>query len=257
MFCLQAGAQPRVLVFTLLGDEGLLCDFRAAFLDFWAVDAYAPSKAAFKPHRCGHWSRQHGITCAQSSQQAGGTWLWFLYCKSVNWDPGGSEVKGTQWDLCESKKRVQQAKVTDTSNFQRLLTGTLGWAEEEGGSSSWAAPTFRPKARKYTYAESKQDGGKREELFPSDTATFCWEAEPEGDWRKPKDSRKTSVVRESDTESAHSIRTVGPTPRLLPSKVRTMAGLCLLGGSQQLAETSQCCFCFVSLMAPRSIQDSL
>lgn len=129
LFCLQAGAQPRVLVFTLLGDEGLLCDFRAAFLDFWAVDAYAPSKAAFKPHRCGHWSRQHGITCAQSSQQAGGTWLRFLYCKSVNWDPGGSEVKGTQRDLCESKKRVQQAKVPER---HQQLSAVTHWYPRAG-----------------------------------------------------------------------------------------------------------------------------
>lgn len=46
LFCLQAGAQPGVPVFTLLEDEGLLCDFCD---DFWAVDTNVPSKADFKP----------------------------------------------------------------------------------------------------------------------------------------------------------------------------------------------------------------
>lgn len=41
-----------MLVFTLLEDEGLLCDFCDlcdAFIDFWAVDANVPFKADFMP----------------------------------------------------------------------------------------------------------------------------------------------------------------------------------------------------------------
>jgi hypothetical protein len=54
LLCLQAGAQHRGLMFTLLGDEGLLRDFCDLFIGFWTVDVSVPSKADFKPSL---WSR--------------------------------------------------------------------------------------------------------------------------------------------------------------------------------------------------------
>lgn len=50
-----------------------------------------------------------------------------------------------------------------------------------------------------------------------------------------------------------------PFPDPEPPTARTvgiMTGLCLLGSSQQLPETAQCCLCFVAPMAPHNTQDS-
>lgn len=151
-------------------------------------------------------------------------------------------------------ERHQQVSVTPTD--------TLVWVEDEGENSAWAALTAPP-ARKPTgmlmHRKGRMGGrGNSSSPLMRGPVAVSWVVTLEGDWRKPKESGRPQWLEIRHRTCSYyalellTAKTVVLTLRSLPSEVRTMSGLCLLGVSSRSKAFQSCCFVTASpYTAPR------